>query len=187
MPLFSLIAYSVAFVVVFFAAFYIYLCARRVWANRELELQRMRALVAIVSALNGSMSPVRDKMKRATRLLSDLGASQGWRCRIVLHSDPATLPPSGEGLGFHLPIAIDTHSVGTLIVSRGPDQFSDDEAVFFETLRRCLAAFIYRERLWDDFHSHLERVQASLLLGIDTTPEQAVGRVNEMLSVLKEP
>jgi hypothetical protein len=104
----------------------------------------------------------------------------------VLHTDLATLPPSGGNLGFHLPIAVNEHAIGTLIVSRGPHQFSADEAEFFEILCRCLASFITRERLWDDFHSHLERVQASLLLGIETTPQQAVGEIDRMLSVLKE-
>ncbi len=186
MPSLSLTVFSIAFVLLFSVALYAYFRFRRAWAERDMELARSRALVEIVSVLNGAPGQVRDKMKRATHLLSELGDQQGWRCRVILHTDPAMLPPSGAGLGFHLPIAVNERAVGTLVVSRGPLDFSESEAAFFETLRRCLATFITRERLWDDFHSHLERVQASLLLSIDTTPEQAVGEVTQMLSVLKE-
>jgi hypothetical protein len=182
----SLTLFSTAFLIVFGALFYGYTRLRRAWSVRELELVRSRALVQIIAVLYGSPGVIRDKMKNATRILSDLGDQQGWRCRVVLHADPATLPPSGGGLGFHLPIAVHQYAVGTLIISKGPHQFTASEKAFFDALRQSLASFIARERLWDDFHSHLERVQASLLLGIDTTPQDAVGQVTHMLSVLKE-
>lgn len=178
--------FAAAFLAVFGLSLFVYFRIRRAFFVREKELVRARALVDIVGVLNGAPGQVRDKMKRATRILSDLGDQQGWRCRVVLHADPSMLPPSGSELGFHMPIAVQDHAIGTLIVSKGPHQFDQAEAAFFDTLRRCLATFIYRERLWDDFHSHLERVQASLLLGIETTPEEATEKVGAMLSVLKD-
>lgn len=163
---------TVLMTVVFFVFFYRFLSSfLRKQARLYKELSRARLLAKMGDVLNGSILPVREKIKQVGRLLASEGEKEGWRCRIVVHDDDSFLPPSGGSLGFHLSMLVEGQTVGTLIITAGPKQLDAIDQNFFDALTRTLALFIHKEKLWDDFHADLERMQASLLLHADTAPQ----------------
>jgi len=128
------------------------------------EVARANCLISIVEVLCGPGSAIREKMKRAGRLLAAEGDPSGWRCRIVLQNDPSVLPPSGPSLGFHVPMTAGDKTVGTLIVSSPGRRLDVVDQNFFDVVARSIGLFVHKENSWDDFHSGATRRQAALLL-----------------------
>ena len=134
-------------------------------------MSRAECLISIVDILNGSLDSLRGKLKQVGRLLAHEGDLSQWRCRIVLGDDPMLLPPVGKKLGNHFPMEVEGQKVGTLIVTTPHLEFDEVDKPFFDTLARLLGIFVYRENMWIEFHSEIDRVQASLLLNLATTPD----------------
>lgn len=138
---------------------------------RSKKMSRAECLVGMVDVMNGTNFPIREKMKRIGRMLAQEGDPCGWRCRIVLENDPSFLPPMGKNLGIHFPLMAGEVQVGTLIVTSTQADFDEVDRIFFSSLARSLGLFIYKENMWVDFHSEVERLQASLLLNQISSPD----------------
>ncbi len=138
--------------------------------NQLKEVSRAACLMAIADVLNAFAIPIREKVKQVGRLLAEEGDVAGWRCRIVLQDNSIFLPPARPGLGLQVPLTAGDVNVGALIVT-SVRRLAGIDNNFFDGLSRLLGPFLYKEKLWDDFHAEVDRVQASLLLNAITTPD----------------
>ncbi len=154
---------------------------------------RARVLSQISDVLSGSLLHSKDCVKTVSSLIEEAMRPEGFECRIALHKpEQRFFPPSGGRLGVHIPIMAGEYIFGTMIITREKNIPLDaSEQNFFSSISRSLGLYLHRSKIWEDFHSQLEKVEAGLLLNASTLssfPEswQKPEMIHQTLTSMKE-
>ncbi len=135
-------------------------------AEKNKLISRARTLAHIADVVSGSLSNSRDWIKTITGLIEDEIHADGLTCRIFIHrGEQQFLPPSGGKTGLHLPIMVGEIIFGSLIVHwtrLKPLSMQDNQ--FFSSIAHSLGLSLHRAKLWEDFQSQMERIEAGLRL-----------------------
>lgn len=139
---------------------------------REKLMKRANTSAKIANVLSATHSNLKDFVMKVSSLIEEEVRPDGLKCRISLHKgNQVFLPPSGGAFGIHIPIMVGGSILGTMVITREEKKpLNPSEEDFFSSVGRSLGMALHRGKLWEEFESRLQKIEASLLLNANYSP-----------------
>lgn len=129
-------------------------------------ISRANTLSHIADVLSGSLENSKVWLKTIAGLIEEEIHADGLKCRISLSSGGQQyLPPAMGKTGVQWPIMVGEYFFGTLLVTRDDGKpITHEDQAFFSSIARSLGLSLHRAKLWEDFQTQLEKMEATLRL-----------------------